>query len=95
MEAGKKVALGVLAGAAVGAIAGVLLAPDKGSETRKKISKKTSDTVTGVKDKVASVVGTIGSKFQNGKEEVVEKFDIAKDKIADKVSDKVQDLKKA
>ena len=95
MSAGKKVALGVLAGAAVGAIAGVLLAPDKGSETRKKISKKTSDTVNAAKDKVASVVDTIGSKLQNGKEEVVEKFDIAKDKISDKVSDKIQDLKKA
>ena len=69
------------------------MAPDKGSETRKKISKKTSDTVSGVKEKVAGVVNTIGSKFQHGKEEVVESFDLAKDKISDKVSDKVNDLK--
>ena len=35
-----KVLLGVLAGAAAGALLGVLLAPEKGSETRKKITKK-------------------------------------------------------
>ena len=35
-----KVLLGVLAGAAAGALLGVLLAPDKGSETRKKILEK-------------------------------------------------------
>jgi gas vesicle protein len=32
--------LGVLAGAAVGAIAGILFAPDKGSKTRENIKKK-------------------------------------------------------
>ena len=34
-----KVLLGVLAGVAVGATLGILFAPDKGSETRKKISQ--------------------------------------------------------
>ena len=34
-----KIVVGVLAGVAVGALLGVLFAPDKGSETRKKISK--------------------------------------------------------
>lgn len=35
---GGKLAVGLLAGAAAGAIAGVLLAPDKGKNTRKKVS---------------------------------------------------------
>lgn len=36
------VALGLLAGAAAGAIAGVLLAPDKGTTTRKKVTDSAS-----------------------------------------------------
>ncbi len=35
-----KVFLGILAGAAAGALAGILFAPEKGSKTRKKIVKK-------------------------------------------------------
>ena len=35
-----KVVLGTLAGLAFGAIAGILLAPEKGSTTRKQISDK-------------------------------------------------------
>ena len=35
-----KVLLGVLAGIAAGALIGVLLAPEKGSDMRKNISKK-------------------------------------------------------
>lgn len=35
--------LGVLAGAAVGAIAGILFAPDKGSKTRENLKKKIMD----------------------------------------------------
>jgi gas vesicle protein len=50
MNTTSKVALGVLAGLATGAIVGILFAPDKGSETRKKIAGRSRDLVNGVKE---------------------------------------------
>ena len=50
MEAGK-ILLGTLAGVAIGAVVGVLMEPDKGSETRKKISKKGSEYTEDLKEK--------------------------------------------
>lgn len=46
-----KIILGLLAGVAVGALAGILLAPDKGSVTRKNISKRS----TGYADKLEAL----------------------------------------
>ena len=46
----------LLVGAAIGGALGILLAPDKGSETRKKISDKSTDLTGAVKDKFDSIV---------------------------------------
>ena len=45
------VILGVLGGVAVGAIAGILFAPAKGTKTRKKIMKKGNDYTKDLKTK--------------------------------------------
>lgn len=43
MTTGTKVLLGILGAAAAGVVIGLLVAPDKGSETRKRIAKTTGD----------------------------------------------------
>lgn len=67
-----KVLLGVLAGAATGALLGVLFAPHKGSVTRKKISRTTGNYADGVKDKINELLEDITEKFEKVKEDVTE-----------------------
>ena len=51
-----KALLGFVAGAAVGALAGILFAPDKGSATRKKIKNKSGDLAESVKHKFSDLI---------------------------------------
>jgi gas vesicle protein len=67
--ANTKTLLGFLAGAAVGALAGILLAPDKGSETRKKISKKTGDLGESLKGTFSDFIDGIKESYSNVKTE--------------------------
>lgn len=77
MESGK-VLLGVLAGIAVGALVGTLLAPDKGSNTRAKLLSKGDDVIDDLKDQFDEFLGTIKDKYA-GKVNEAEDF-IAKGK---------------
>ncbi len=56
-------ATGLAIGAAAGAVLGVLFAPDKGTETRKKISAKTKDLQKDLSEKIDSLRETIESKI--------------------------------
>jgi gas vesicle protein len=58
-----KVFLGVLAGVAVGAVLGILFAPDKGSKTRRKISQKKDDFVDEMENKFNDFIGTMTDQF--------------------------------
>jgi gas vesicle protein len=73
-----KVVLGVLAGLAAGALLGVLFAPDKGSVTRQKISKKGEDYAEAVKEKFNEFVDNISEKFDKVKAEVEKEMPKAK-----------------
>ncbi len=59
-----KVVLGALAGLAVGAIAGILFAPKKGSKTRKQIMDKGEDFVDELKTKFDEVYDTLSAKLE-------------------------------
>jgi len=75
-----KFATAVLLGVAAGAILGVLFAPDKGSETRKKISEKSNDLADSLKDKFNNFVDAMTNKFQEAGDEVSEYADKGKQK---------------
>lgn len=69
-----KIVLGVLGGLAAGAIAGILLAPDKGSKTRKKIVSKGKNLSDDMKSKFEDLYENVTDKYEtllkNTKKEV-------------------------
>lgn len=69
MSAGK-VMLGILAGVTAGVLGGILLAPDKGTRTRRKILKKAESFTESLKEKFNDLVDTVNEKVENAKEEV-------------------------
>ncbi len=94
-----KVLLGVLAGVAVGAMAGILLAPDKGSVTRKKILRKSDEYADALRDKFNEYMDTISEKletiegeeyaaslnekFEEFLESISEKYEAVKEDVSD------------
>lgn len=67
MRKGKVVVLGTLAGLASGAIAGILLAPEKGSRTRKQIMVKADDFMDELKLKFDGFRDSIAGKLESTK----------------------------
>jgi gas vesicle protein len=60
-----KVLLGVLAGVAVGAMAGILFAPAKGSRTRRRILKQGEKYAEGLKEKFGHYADDLSQKLEN------------------------------
>ena len=77
-----KTLLGFLAGAAVGAIAGILFAPDKGSNTRKKISSKTGDITDSVKNSFNDFIDGVKETYSGVKHDGEEFGDKARAKLS-------------
>jgi len=63
-----RIFLGVLAGLATGALIGILFAPDRGEETRKKIVHKGEDYVGNLKEKINGLVGDGHSRSEKVRE---------------------------
>jgi len=77
MNTSGKILAAVAAGIAAGAVLGILFAPDKGSETRRKINEQGKKIADDVKD-----------KFRKGKE----KFSDLKEDIEKTVREKVEEF---
>lgn len=69
MTNGSKILLGILGAAAVGVVAGMLLAPEKGKDLRKKIKRTAGDWAD-----------NLGHLWQNGKQAAENMADEAKEK---------------
>jgi len=83
-----KTTLAIIAGVAIGALAGILFAPEKGSETRKKIASNTGDLAESVKnsfgdfiDNLKNVYAEAGSKTEKLKDNARAKMNNLKSEV--------------
>jgi gas vesicle protein len=78
-----KVVLGIVAGVAVGAIIGILFAPDKGWNTRKRISKKGEDIVDDLREKFDEFLDSLSVKVDEAKEQAGDFAEKTKSKVSE------------
>jgi gas vesicle protein len=69
MNTGKLI-IGLLLGAGAGLLAGLLIAPQKGVETRKKISDMGTRYTSAIKEKLDEAVDTLSQKLSKAKYDV-------------------------
>ena len=82
-----KVLLGVLAGVAVGAMLGILFAPDKGSATRKKIAQKSDEYADELGEKFNEFISSMTEKFEAMKEETARMYKGGKQQLKEAEAD--------
>lgn len=85
MNDNSKVLIGLLAGLAAGAALGLLFAPEKGSETRDKLSQSLKDLGDAIKDKAADEINNLGSLKDKVVSSVKSKLRQTEEEFADDV----------
>ena len=81
-----KILTGILAGIAIG----ILLAPDKGTETRRKISERLRDAKDSVDDFISESRDTIESGYETVRDEASDLFQKGKNKF-DNIKGRTED----
>ena len=61
--------VGILAGIAAGALVGVLVAPNKGSRTRRMLMRDGKNYSTGIKDKFEDLINSLNDNYEDGSQE--------------------------
>ena len=82
-----KVLVGTLVGVAIGAIAGILLAPEKGTTTRKRIRDAGDDYVKELKSKLDKYSKKVAKQFESAKKDAEDLVDRGKAKYEDAKQD--------
>ncbi|RQO67856.1 MULTISPECIES: YtxH domain-containing protein [unclassified Pedobacter] len=85
MNDNSKVLIGLLAGLAAGAALGLLFAPEKGSETRDKLSQSLKDLGDAIKDKAADEINNLANLKDKVVTSVKSKLHQAEEEFADDV----------
>lgn len=95
-ERNSGIVLGLLAGAAIGSILGVLFAPEKGEETRKKVRRKAEE----LRDEALEHYEELSEKAKHEVDSIVskakrelEKYKGQAKEIADEVETEIEGLK--
>jgi gas vesicle protein len=76
-----------LAGVTAGALLGILLAPEKGKETRRRFLDKNGEFTEGLKDKFSEFVGGIKQKGDDFQQEADTQFAKGKKKFEEAKKD--------
>ena len=84
MNAGK-VLLSMLAALSIGAIFGVLMAPEKGTKTRRRISDDGHDMLSNISSKFDEFIESLSMKVENVKDDVRENAKDAVTKVRSRV----------
>ncbi|MBC7873491.1 MAG: YtxH domain-containing protein [Ferruginibacter sp.] len=90
-----KVLLGFVAGAAVGALAGILFAPDSGTNTRKKIAHKAGDWTDAAKESFNGLIDGVKKAYSGAQDEAEEFGDKAKAKMTSAKNDVKSEVRNA